>query len=123
MVKNEDSNVPAEETAKKSTRARAPKKADTDTAAPAKKSLIKKAPKAKAEKSPASVDEVVEKATKKAPAKRGSKAKADAADNAAEVKAPAVAAPVSATSLMFMAPDLPPIPGEIYLPSWQKITP
>ncbi len=107
MVKNEDSNVPAEETAKKSTRARAPKKADTDTTAPAKKSLIKKSPKAKAEKTPASVDEVVEKATKKVPAKRGSKAKTDAAGTSAEVKAPAVAAPVSATSLMFMAPDLP----------------
>ena len=107
MVKNEDSNVPAETTAKKVTRARAPKKVDTDTAAPAKKSLVKKAPKAKAEKTPASVDEVVEKATKKAPAKRGAKAKADASENTAEVKAPAVAAPVSATSLMFMAPDLP----------------
>jgi len=106
MVKNEDSNVPAETTAKKVTRARAPK-VDTDTAAPAKKSLVKKAPKAKTEKTPASVDEVVVKATKKAPAKRGAKAKADASENAAEVKAPAIAAPVSATSLMFMAPDLP----------------
>ena len=107
MVKNEDSNVPAEETAKKSTRARAPKKADTDTAAPAKKSLIKKATKAKAEKAPASVDEVVEKAAKKAPVKRGSKAKAESAEQTSETKAPVVAAPVSATSLMFMAPDLP----------------
>jgi ribonuclease E len=110
MVKNEDSNVPAEETAKKVTRSRAPKKADTDTPAVEKKSLIKKPAKAKAEKSPASVDEVVEKATKKAPkkdvAKRGAKAKDDSAQTA-EIKAPAVVAPVSATSLMFMAPDLP----------------
>lgn len=114
MVKNEDSNVPAEvseTTAKKTTRARAPKKADTDTAAPAKKSLIKKVTKAKAEKAPASVDEVVEKAAKKAPkkevAKRGAKAKPADSANTAEAKAPAVTAPVSATSLMFMAPDLP----------------
>ncbi|MEO0061032.1 MAG: hypothetical protein RL343_650 [Actinomycetota bacterium] len=110
MVKNEDSNVPAEETAKKATRSRAAKKADTDTPAVEKKSLIKKPAKAKAEKSPASVDEVVEKATKKAPkkdvAKRGAKAKDDSAQTA-EIKAPAVVAPVSATSLMFMAPDLP----------------
>ena len=107
MVKNEDLNAPAEETAKKTTRSRVTKKADTDAAAPAKKSLIRKSPKAKAEKLPASVDEVVEKAAKKAPAKRGAKAKADAPENATEVKAPAVTAPVSATSLMFMAPDLP----------------
>jgi ribonuclease E len=110
MVKNEDSNVPAEvseTTVKKATRARAPKKADTDTAAPAKKSIIKKVTKAKAEKAPASVDEVVEKAAKKAPAKRASKAKSDDSATTVETKAPAVTAPVSATSLMFMAPDLP----------------
>ncbi len=111
MVKNEDSNVPAEETEKKSTRARAPKKTATDTPAAEKKSLIKKAPKAKAEKAPASVDEVVEKATKKTPkkvvAKRGAKTKADEPSQTEETKAPTFTAPVSATSLMFMAPDLP----------------
>ena len=107
MVKNEDSNVPAEETAKKSTRARAVKKTDTDAVAPVKKSIVKKSPKAKAEKTPASVDEVVEKATKKAPVKRGSKAKVDDAAQTADTKAATIAAPISATSLMFMAPDLP----------------
>ncbi len=111
MVKNEDSNVPAEvkeTTAKKTARARTPKKEAAESAEKPKKTLVKKAPvakKAKAEKSPASVDEVVQKAAKKAPAKstakRGAKAKSE------ETSTPAVAAPVSATSLMFMAPDLP----------------
>ena len=113
MVKNEDSNVPAEvlETAaKKVTRARAPKKTAGEASEKSKKALITKDPaaksgkaekKAKAEKEPASVDEVVEKAAKKAPAKRGAKVKAE------EVAAPITAAPLSATSLMFMAPDLP----------------
>ncbi len=113
MVKNEDSNVPAEvlETAaKKVTRARAPKKTAGEASEKPKKALITKDPaaksgkaekKAKAEKEPASVDEVVEKAAKKAPAKRGAKVKAE------EVAAPITAAPLSATSLMFMAPDLP----------------
>ena len=114
MVKNEDLNVPAEvseTTAKKTTRSRAVKKDSAESPAVAekpKKSLIKKAPvlkKAKAEKTPASVDEVVEKATKKAPAKeaakRGAKAKPE------QAAAAVVAAPISATSLMFMAPDLP----------------
>ncbi|AIC47400.1 Rne/Rng family ribonuclease [Rhodoluna lacicola] len=113
MVKNEDSNVPAEvlETAaKKVTRARAPKKTAGEASEKPKKALITKdsaaksgkaEKKAKAEKEPASVDEVVEKAAKKAPAKRGAKVKAE------EVAAPITAAPLSATSLMFMAPDLP----------------
>ncbi|BDS50297.1 Rne/Rng family ribonuclease [Rhodoluna lacicola] len=113
MVKNEDSNVPAEvlETAaKKVTRARAPKKTAGEASEKSKKALITKDPaaksgkaekKAKAEKEPASVDEVVEKAAKKAPAKLGAKVKAE------EVAAPITAAPLSATSLMFMAPDLP----------------
>jgi ribonuclease E len=107
MVKNEELNVPADETAaKKPTRARATKKVADDAPAKPEKSTIKKAPaakKTKPEKTPASVDEVVEKATKKAPVKRGAKAKAEAEVAAA----PVVAAPVSATSLMFMAPDLP----------------
>ncbi len=113
MVKNEDSNVPAEvlETAaKKVTRARAPKKTAGEASEKPKKALITKDPaaksgkaekKAKAEKEPASVDEVFEKAAKKAPAKRGAKVKAE------EVVAPMTPAPLSATSLMFMAPDLP----------------
>jgi ribonuclease E len=107
MVKNEESNVPAAETAaKKPTRARATKKVADDAPEKPEKSAIKKAPaakKTKPEKTPASVDEVVEKATKKTPVKRGAKAKAETEVAAA----PVVAAPVSATSLMFMAPDLP----------------
>ncbi|MEY4639541.1 MAG: hypothetical protein RLY13_539 [Actinomycetota bacterium] len=112
MVKNEDLNVPAdssEVSAKKTTRARAPKKAAAESVEKPKKTLIKKAPadkKPKAEKAPASVDEVVEKAAKKAPAKsaakRGVKAKPEE-----DVSTQVTAAPISATSLMFMAPDLP----------------
>ncbi|MFM1983847.1 MAG: hypothetical protein RL723_282 [Actinomycetota bacterium] len=112
MVKNEDSNVPAE---KKPTRARATKKVVAEAEVADKKPVAKKAPAKKPAKAPVSVDEVLEKATKKAPAKRGAKAKAekDTADKTSESKtspqaglAP-VAAPLSATSLMFMAPDLP----------------
>ncbi len=112
MVKNEDLNVPAdssEVSPKKTTRARAPKKAAAESVEKPKKTLIKKAPadkKPKAEKAPASVDEVVEKAAKKAPAKsaakRGVKAKPEE-----DVSTQVTAAPISATSLMFMAPDLP----------------
>ncbi|MEY4494565.1 MAG: hypothetical protein RL570_680 [Actinomycetota bacterium] len=112
MVKNEDLNVPADSSkvsAKKTTRARAPKKAAAESVEKPKKTLIKKAPadkKPKAEKAPASVDEVVEKAAKKAPAKspakRGVKAKPEE-----DVSTQVTAAPISATSLMFMAPDLP----------------
>jgi ribonuclease E len=110
MVKNEDSNVPAD---KKPTRARAVKKAVAEAAVLEKKPAAKKTPVKKAAKSPVSVDEVVEKAAKKAPAKRGVKAKVekDAAEKTTKgstdsVAAP-IAAPISATSLMFMAPDLP----------------
>ena len=112
MVKNEDSNVPTE---KKPTRARATKKVVAETEIEDKKAVAKKAPAKKASKAPVSVDEVLEKATKKAPAKRGAKAKAekesedktsDSKTSAPAASAP-VAAPLSATSLMFMAPDLP----------------
>jgi len=120
MVKKEDSNAPAADTAaKKPTRARVSKKDAADASDGSKGITAKKAPAAKKEpiakkvpvakkaapeKTPASVDEVVEKAAKKAPKKdlpkRGSKEKA-------VEPAAASAAPVSATSLMFMAPDLP----------------
>lgn len=106
MVKKEDSNLTSAEAVKKPARARAVKKSTeaidpviTKAGVKAKKAPVEK--KAKTEKAPASVDQVVEKAEKKAPAKRATKAKA--ADSA-PAKA---AAPVSATSLMFMAPDLP----------------
>ena len=121
MVKKEDSNVPAAETAaKKPTRARSTKKDATASSDAPKELLAKKSPAAKKEPSakkatvakktsgdkiPASVDEVVAKATKKAikkdSVKRGAKSKTD------EAASSAIAAPVSATSLMFMAPDLP----------------
>jgi ribonuclease E len=105
MVKKEDSNVPAAE--KKPVRAKAIKK-NTDEVSSDSPKVAKKvaAPKkAKVEKSPASVDEVLEKATKKAPKKDAPKraSKTKAAEPAAET----ITKPVSATSLMFMAPDLP----------------
>ena len=106
MVKKEDSNAPATEVAKKPVRARATKKvveAATEASEKPKKPLVKKPAvlkKIKGEKAPSTVEEVVEKAAKKAPAKRAVKAKVE------EPTVP-VAAPVSATSLMFMAPDLP----------------
>jgi len=105
MVKKEDSNVPAAE--KKPVRARAIKK-NTDDVSSASPKVAKKvaAPKkAKVEKSPASVDEVVEKATKKAPKKEAPKRASKGKKT--EPVAEAIAKPVSATSLMFMAPDLP----------------
>ena len=121
MVKKEDSNAPAAETAaKKPTRSRATKKDSTDASDAPKRLLAKKAPAAKkepiakkapagkkstGEKVPASVDEVVAKASKQAPkkdsVKRGAKTKSEDSTVAS------IAAPVSATSLMFMAPDLP----------------
>ena len=121
MVKKEDSNVPAAETAaKKPTRARSTKKDATASSDAPKELLAKKSPAAKKEPSakkatvakktsgdkiPASVDEVVAKATKKAikkdSVKRGAKSKTD------EAASSAIASPFSATSLMFMAPDLP----------------
>jgi len=107
MVKNEDSNAPAE---KKPTRARATKKVLGEAEVVEKKAAAKKPAVEKSAKAPASVEEVVEKATKKAPAKRIAKSKVDkTADLNASTDAPnaKVVAPVSATSLMFMAPDLP----------------
>ena len=106
MVKKEDSNAPATDVAKKPVRTRATKKvveAATEAPEKPKKPLVKKPAvlkKIKGEKAPSTVEEVVEKAAKKAPAKRAVKAKVE------EPTVP-VAAPVSATSLMFMAPDLP----------------
>jgi ribonuclease E len=107
MVKNEDSNAPAE---KKPTRARATKKFLGEAEVVEKKAAAKKPAVKKSAKKPASVEEVVEKATKKAPAKRIAKSKVDkTADLNTSTDTPAVkvVAPVSATSLMFMAPDLP----------------
>jgi ribonuclease E len=107
MVKNEDSNAPAE---KKPTRARATKKVLGEAEVVEKKAAAKKPAVKKSAKAPASVEEVVEKATKKAPAKRIAKSKVDkTADLNTSTDTPAakVVAPVSATSLMFMAPDLP----------------
>ena len=107
MVKNEDSNVPAE---KKPTRARATKKVVASDEVVEKKAAVKKPAAKKSLKTPASVEEVVEKAAKKAPAKKVAKSKADkTAELVTNTDTPAtkVLAPVSATSLMFMAPDLP----------------
>ncbi len=107
MVKNEDSNVPAE---KKPTRARATKKVVASDEVVEKKAAVKKPASKKSLKAPASVEEVVEKAAKKAPAKKVAKSKADkSAELVTNTDTPAtkVLAPVSATSLMFMAPDLP----------------
>ena len=105
MVKNEDSNVPVE---KKPTRSRAAKKVVTETPVNETKPAVKKAPAKKVAKAPAAIAEVVEKATKKAPVKRGAKAKLESSKTEPKEseKAPSLA-PVSATSLMFMAPDLP----------------
>ena len=107
MVKNEDSNVPAE---KKPTRARATKKVLASDEVVEKKAAVKKPAAKKSLKTPASVEEVVEKAAKKAPAKKVAKSKADkSAELVTNTDTPEtkVLAPVSATSLMFMAPDLP----------------
>jgi ribonuclease E len=105
MVKKEDSNVPAAE--KKPVRAKAIKKNTDDVSSDSPKVAKKVAApkKAKVEKSPASVDEVVEKATKKAPKKEAPKRVSKVKET--EPVAEAIAKPVSATSLMFMAPDLP----------------
>ena len=105
MVKKEDSNVPAAE--KKPVRAKSIKKNTDDVSSDSPKVAKKVAApkKAKVEKSPASVDEVVEKATKKAPKKEAPKRASKGKET--EPVAEAIAKPVSATSLMFMAPDLP----------------
>ncbi|MEO0027788.1 MAG: hypothetical protein RL716_1119 [Actinomycetota bacterium] len=104
---NKETNAPAEKTVR-ATRAKKPVgkieaesietivDATVESEAPAKKPAAKRAP---AKKAP----------TKKAPAKTsGSSEKASESNEpgAASVEAP-VTAPVSATSLMFMAPDLP----------------
>jgi ribonuclease E len=105
MVKKEDSNLIATDSAKKPTRSRAGKITDpvepetSVTSTKVKKVSVPK--KSKTDIALASVDDVVQKAEKKAPVKRASKAKP--AESAPEK----AAAPVSATSLMFMAPDLP----------------
>ena len=105
MVKKEDSNVPAAE--KKPVRAKAIKKNTDDVSSDSPKVAKKVAApkKAKVEKSPASVDAVVEKATKKAPKKEAPKRASKVKETEPVAEAPAK--PVSATSLMFMAPDLP----------------
>jgi ribonuclease E len=116
MVKKEDTNAPVTDelaVAKKPSRKSAAKSV-AKPEAEAKQPAAKKAPAKKpaAKKAPAesiSEEVVVEKTpTKKAPAKRGAKKNAEVAETI-EVTAPAVAplAPISATSLMFMAPDLP----------------
>lgn len=93
-------------------RARAAKKSTDAVDEKPVKAAIKKvvAKKPSAKKAPASIDEVVEKAadkkTPKVATKRGAKAKTEDAPAPAEAKAKAPVA-VSATSLMFMAPDLP----------------
>jgi len=94
MVKKKDTDAP--EKVVKPTRARATKKTTESADEKPAKKVTKKAP--------ASIDEVVEKA-KKAPAKRAIKAKADAEQVTTETSAKPTTA--SATSLMFMAPDLP----------------
>jgi len=105
MVKKEDTNVPAAE--KKPVRAKAIKKNTDDVSSDSPKVAKKVAApkKAKVEKSPASVDEVVEKATKKAPKKEAPKRASKGKETGPVSEA--IAKPVSATSLMFMAPDLP----------------
>jgi ribonuclease E len=116
MVKKEDTNAPVTDesaVAKKPARKSAAKTV-AKPEAEAKQPATKKAPakKAAAKKAPveAIAEEVaVEKApAKKAPVKRGAKKAAEVSETL-EVAAPAVAplAPISATSLMFMAPDLP----------------
>ena len=79
--------------------------------APARRAAAKKTPDAQ----PASIEEVVEAAkapAKRAPAKRASAKKVAAPSSEASIEAEVAApvaplAPISATSLMFMAPDLP----------------
>jgi ribonuclease E len=116
MVKKEDTDAPVTDesaVAKKPARKSAAKsvaKPEVEAKQPAAKKAPAKKPAAK--KAPAesiSEEVVVEKTpAKKAPAKRGAKKAAEVAETI-EVTSPAVAplAPISATSLMFMAPDLP----------------
>mgnify|MGYP000243409062 CR=1 FL=1 len=113
MVKNEDLEQPV-----KATRVRKSTKTTASDVAPATEDTAKKPAAKKAtlrkpatKKTPASVDEVVAKAekpaAKKAPAKRTAKAKAEKPADTEAAAAPAALTPPSATSLMFMAPDLP----------------
>lgn len=127
MVNKEETNAPVTEesvVAKKPARkpaARAVAKVAEKAAAAVKKPAAKRAPKSVAEvveaaevessastkKAPAK--KAVATAAKKAPAKRASAKSAVEAEVSSEAGAPATAplAPISATSLMFMAPDLP----------------
>lgn len=118
MVKKEDSNAPVAKKLARVTKkdsAVEPKKA-TDKKAPAaksagnsivEKSLIKKVLPKKSAKNTGTEDSLSEsKVTKKAAAKKSEKtSKESAVEAKAEKTAPVT--PVSATSLMFMAPDLP----------------
>jgi ribonuclease E len=127
MVNKEETNAPVTEesvVAKKPARkpaVRAVAKVAEKAAAAVKKPAAKRAPKSVAEvveaaevelsastkKAPAK--KAVATAAKKAPAKRASAKSAVESEISSEVGAPAAAplAPISATSLMFMAPDLP----------------
>ena len=123
MVKKEDTNAPAAEetaTAKKSTRkpaAKAVAKVAEKAASAVKKPAAKRAPKSSDTAPEVEVVAADKPAAKKAPAKKAAAAdKKPAAKRvtkaAAETEAPAAPAaaplaPISATSLMFMAPDLP----------------
>jgi ribonuclease E len=123
MVKKEDTNAPAAEetaTAKKSTRkpaAKAVAKVAEKAASAVKKPAAKRAPKSSDSAPEVEVVAADKPAAKKAPAKKAAaadkkpaakrvtKAAAEAEATAAPAAAPL--APISATSLMFMAPDLP----------------
>ena len=127
MVNKEETNAPVTEesvVAKKPARkpaVRAVAKVAEKAAAAVKKPAAKRAPKsveevveaaevelrASTKKAPAK--KAVATAAKKAPAKRASAKSAVESEISSEVGAPAAAplAPISATSLMFMAPDLP----------------
>jgi ribonuclease E len=109
MVKKEDTNAPVTEdsaVAKKPAR-KAPVKA---AAKPSAKAPVKAAAKAPAKRGVKVVEAEAEvQVAKKAPAKRTSAKKSPDTEQNQAVEAPTAAplAPISATSLMFMAPDLP----------------
>jgi len=116
MVKKEDINAPVTDesaVAKKPARKSAAKTV-AKPEAEAKQPAAKKVPAKKAAAKQAPVESIAEEVVverapaKKGPAKRGAKKAAEVSETL-EVAAPAVAplAPMSATSLMFMAPDLP----------------
>jgi ribonuclease E len=111
MVKKEETNAPvAEELAsvKKPTR-KAPAKAATKAPAKTSEKVAAKSPTKRVAKAPAELEPELPKeqaAAKRTPAKRVSSKKP--AETAVAVAPVALApAPISATSLMFMAPDLP----------------